>query len=86
MNIQKVYDSHGKHVDSFRRAQKKRHIQRTNLPRFEIDFTAQVQYLNSRNLFVRGQFSKSGKHLARYGSVPPQTYLKSITAAIKDIF
>jgi hypothetical protein len=56
MNLVKVYDSKGKHVDSFQK----------DISKYSgINHAHRIAQLNENGYYVRRQFSKSGKTLVR---------------------
>lgn len=61
MNLVKVYDASGKHVDSFRKDVGKGSFNAGNA----LTHARKIKILNSKGYYVRRQFSKSGKTLVR---------------------
>lgn len=58
MNMVKVYNAKGEHVDSFRKMQSKEVHYRSG-----INWTAMIAKLNRNGFYIRSQFSHSGKTL-----------------------
>lgn len=61
MNLVKVYDANGKHVDSFLKDVKKESFRSGSEP----THARKIKILSLKGFFVRRQFSKSGKTLVR---------------------
>lgn len=57
MNMVKVYNAKGEHVDSFRKPVKKEHQ--------SLSWKYMIAALNNRGFYIRSQFSHSGKTLRR---------------------
>jgi len=82
MNIVKVYDINGKHVDSFRKLQKKRAIYGPTSSVGSNYYHQLITYMNKRKLFVRRQLTNTRAALGNVGLFP-NSY---IGASIRSIF
>ena len=67
MNIVKVYNADGVHVDSFRKLQSKRAIYNNRKLGTRTRFGELVRYLNSKQYFIRRQLTNTRAALGNVG-------------------